>query len=85
MTISLDLLLRSYRDGDEHGWETEFAWLEEHHPQKIAELMDDIHAVGIQEPILLGSDGRIWDGHHRIYAAHRLGLKRVPVVRSDDA
>lgn len=34
---------------------------------------------GITEPVLLGSDGRVWDGHHRIVAARRLGIEVIPV------
>lgn len=30
-------------------------------------------------PILLGSDGRVWDGHHRICIALALGLEYVMV------
>jgi len=29
--------------------------------------------------VCLGNDGRIWDGHHRIVAARRLRIERVPV------
>ncbi len=36
-------------------------------------------AVGaVTEPVLLGPDGRVWDGHHRIVAARRLGFASVP-------
>lgn len=34
---------------------------------------------GITQGVCLGSDGRVWDGHHRIVAARRLGIKNVPV------
>lgn len=33
----------------------------------------------VEQPILLGSDGRIWDGHHRLVAARRLGFEIIPV------
>jgi hypothetical protein len=33
----------------------------------------------IDQPICLGSDGRVWDGHHRITAARRLGIETIPV------
>lgn len=29
--------------------------------------------------IVLGTDGRVWDGHHRIVAARRLGIWAVPL------
>lgn len=28
---------------------------------------------------LLGDDGRVWDGHHRIVAARSLGWRWLPV------
>lgn len=34
---------------------------------------------GITQGVCLGDDGRVWDGHHRIVAARRLGLTEVPV------
>ena len=33
-------------------------------------------------PILLGSDGRVWDGHHRICIALELGIGTVNVERA---
>ena len=43
-------------------------------------LEDQLRSDGrVYEPIMLGSDGRIWDGHHRIVAAVRLGFDRLPV------
>lgn len=34
----------------------------------------------IEQPIHLGPDGRVWDGHHRIVAAMRLGFDQLPVA-----
>ena len=80
--MALSDLMRDYRDGEEHGWQTEFDWLDEHHAHRMDRLVTSIQAFGIREPILLGDDGRVWDGHHRIYAAHRLALEAVPVTRA---
>lgn len=33
----------------------------------------------VTQPVCLGNDGRIWDGHHRIVAALALGFDSVPV------
>lgn len=33
----------------------------------------------VPQPVLLGPDGRVWDGHHRIVAARRLGFAWVPL------
>lgn len=46
-----------------------------------AEFVESVRADGIQEPVSLGPDGRVWDGHHRVCAAIVLGLDAVPVVR----
>jgi hypothetical protein len=46
------------------------------------EFLRDVMANGVREPVLLGIDGRVWDGHHRIVAAIRLGLRDVPVRHS---
>ena len=46
-----------------------------HHQEKIEQ---SIAAEGFREPVLLGDDGRVWDGHHRILAGRRLRLL-VPV------
>lgn len=34
-------------------------------------------------PILLGTDGRVWDGHHRLCVADMLGLDAVPCEFAD--
>lgn len=34
---------------------------------------------GISQGVCLGNDGRVWDGHHRIVAARRLGIDTVPL------
>lgn len=38
-------------------------------------LWDDIEANGITNPVLLGSDGRVWDGHRRIVIAGEVGVE----------
>lgn len=38
----------------------------------------------IKEPILLGDDGRVWDGHHRVCAAMYIGESSVPVEWIDE-
>jgi hypothetical protein len=43
------------------------------------QLIESIRSEGIREPVLLGNDGRVWDGHHRIVVAMHLGLDTVPV------
>lgn len=78
-TMNLDDLLATVRDGDEHGWPAEFEYLRLNHGARIRALIGSVLRTGIRSPILIGSDGRIWDGHHRIYAAHVLGIRQIPV------
>lgn len=76
--ISVQNLIEHYHDGDEIGWaaELEFLWTE--HRQQLLELMDSVLAEGFREPVLIGNDRRIWDGHHRIAVALALNIK-IPV------
>jgi len=74
-------VLRLYQDGDEHGWDTEFEYLRTEHRDAIRRLTASVQRHGIRQPILLGTDGRVWDGHHRLCVADALGLARVPVER----
>jgi hypothetical protein len=78
-SMTLTELFRDYRDGDEQGWDVEFEWLWECHAGRLMMLLDSIEANGILKPITLGPDGRVWDGHHRLCVAWKLGLDRVPV------
>lgn len=68
-----------YSDGDEHGWAVEFAHLREVHSDKLAALRADMQLNGIREPIVIGPDGRVWDGHHRLCIADELGMTTIPV------
>jgi hypothetical protein len=80
---SIETILTEWRDGNETGWDEEFEWLEENHVDKLTALLEDIKQNGIREPILLGTDGRVWDGHHRIYCASILGIRMIPTERAD--
>lgn len=61
----------------------EWSWAEEarrltadHHLHRplMSKLRKSIAVEGIREPVLLGNDGRVWDGHHRIVIAGMLGI-----------
>lgn len=69
-------IMSRWSTGDGWSWEAEMADLDEW--GEMDSIMDDIQVNGIREPVLLGNDGRVWDGHHRIIAAHRLGIDSVP-------
>lgn len=74
-------------DGANHAW----TWKDEAHDlfTRTAEyqggVVDRVHRDGVGflddagGPILLGNDGRVWDGHHRIVAAIALGIETVQV------
>jgi len=71
-----------YRPGSQ-----DWSWKEEMsdmfspaHFDKTVALIHSIRKDGIKEPIALGDDRRIWDGHHRITAAYVLGLKIIPTI-----
>lgn len=78
--IRLDHLLGTFAVGSAlWSWRDEYDDLMKRDSTEMEVLIASIRADGIREPILLGSDGRVWDGHHRICAAMHLGLDTVPV------
>ena len=50
----------------------------------IPQMMAAITEFGFRIPIVAKSDGIVIDGHLRLKAAQRLGLKTVPVALADD-
>lgn len=62
-------------------WDEEWADLDRRHSETgyLAKLEQEIRANGITMPVLIGTDGRLWDGHHRLRIAVRLGIDYVPV------
>jgi len=57
-------------------------------PRKNDEVVDKMAAAiqefGFRIPVVARSDGAVVDGHLRLKAAQRLGLKEVPVALADD-
>ena len=82
-TIVLEMnpyeVIRTYRDGDLITWKVELGFLWQEHTEKMLELLASVMVEGFKEPITIGNDGRIWDGHHRIGVALALGID-VPVI-----
>jgi hypothetical protein len=71
-------------------WDEEFADLDARHAATgyLDHLEQQIREHGITMPVLIGSDGRLWDGHHRLRIAARIGIGYVPVEivpRTQDA
>ena len=50
----------------------------------VDKMVDCIKEYGFRIPIVAKSDGSVVDGHLRLKAARKLGLKEVPVVLADD-
>ncbi|MGO2860631.1 MAG: hypothetical protein ACTIC1_05705 [Brevibacterium sp.] len=83
--MNLDYVLENFTSGDENNtWAQEFRWIIDFDAPHTGALLADIEANGIKLPILLGDDGRVWNGHHRLLAARILGFTEVPVVHADD-
>lgn len=57
-------------------------------PRKNDDVVDKMIACikefGFRIPIVAKSDGTVVDGHLRLKASRKLGLKEVPVVNADD-
>jgi len=51
-----------------------------HSPEQVGQIAASIKEWGFTNPILVDEDGGILAGHGRTLAAHKLGLKKVPVV-----
>lgn len=66
-------------DPDAWTWTDEFAQLWGLTPEYMADLTNDIRRHGIKRPLLLGNDGRLWNGHHRLAVAVALLMDTVPV------
>lgn len=83
--MNLSKLIESYRPGsygDDWTWDDEAEDLFDREPDGMHLLIEDISKNGVLTPVLLGSDGRVWDGHHRIVAALYLELPSIPIVHS---
>ena len=72
-------IMQFAKTGDEESWWLEALWLWLHHAGQMVGLTASILAHGVREPIQIGNDARVWDGHHRIVAAC-LTFRSVPVV-----
>lgn len=72
-------LLKQYTPGEDHSWEDEFEELRGRNSRALFELLTSIEQIGMVTPILLGDDGRVWDGHHRLCIAYDMRFSHVPV------
>ena len=67
-------------EGDQWTWadEERSLWSEPMIDHTLT-VQAEIVADGILEPVLAGDDGRLWDGHHRVLIAARLGIGEIDV------
>lgn len=47
-------------------------------------IVESIREFGFKDPIGIGEDGTIIEGHGRLIAAKKLGMKTVPIIRLSD-
>jgi hypothetical protein len=75
-------ILDRWRPGSgDWDWPAEWAELAQGDAgMKLAGLIGDIAANGIKVPVLLGDDGRVWDGHNRLMVARLLGIEDLAVT-----
>src|SRR5438270_9834041 len=52
-----------------------------HSDRQIKQIARSIKAFGFNVPVLADQDGYLLAGHGRVYAARRLGLRELPVIR----
>ena len=81
--MSLAVLMQTYRPGSaDWSWKEEFADLRARDGEVLAWLRREMSGgKWVGEGVLLGDDGRVWDGHHRLLVSTEQGRAMVPVWR----
>lgn len=83
--LELEYVLSAWGPGSGNWpWAAEFGDLLTRDGGALASLLADVAVHGIREPLLLGDDRRVWDGHHRLLVARLLGLTAIPVQHAAD-
>jgi hypothetical protein len=74
--MSFEELASDWLVGDADGitWHDMFVWFMVYDYAHFMTVLADVYVNGIQDPVILGDDGRVWDGHHRIVVAGKLGI-----------
>ena len=54
-----------------------------HTDEQIGQIIESIKQFGMNDPIAVWKDGEIIEGHGRLIACEKLGMKKVPVIRLD--
>ena len=55
-----------------------------HTEEQIGQIAESIKEFGMNDPIAVWKNGEIIEGHGRLEACKRLGIKTVPVIHLDD-
>ena len=77
---TLPKMLAEVEPGDQDwSWRSQFAWLNQNSADKLKALHEDISENGVQKPLLVGPDMRLWDGHHRLLVMYWRLYRYVPV------
>lgn len=74
--IPTEVLIKHWQG--EFGWDIDRVRLLEH--KRVVKMTAEIVKHGIMGEVILGSDGRVWDGLHRIAIALELGIEWIPFV-----
>jgi hypothetical protein len=84
-TWPIEKFLVTVEPGDQDwSWKSQFAWIRQYHNDRLVDLVEDIQKNGINKPLLVGPDMRLWDGHHRIFCLYLLMYDYVPVELAPD-
>ena len=54
-----------------------------HPKEQVEQIKESIRQFGFNDPIAIGSDNVVIEGHGRLMAAKEMKLKTVPVIRLD--
>lgn len=83
--LPLREVMLKWRPGSfDHTWEEEILDLFCRDTIHMAELIIDIRKNGMRDPVLLGNDGRMWDGHHRTAVYYLLGQDLIAIEYGED-
>jgi ParB-like chromosome segregation protein Spo0J len=67
-----------------YSWDDEADHLWANEPERMSRLVDDIARNGQARPVMVGDDGRLWDGHHRVTALRHLGRTYLTIIHWGD-
>jgi hypothetical protein len=63
-------------------WNSQFRYLQDPdngHTDRLREIFWSLTYDGQKEPVQVGPDSRLWDGHHRVWALVASGARTIRV------